>query len=411
MAKNFTYFIGFRYLWAKKQGFISLISFISVAGIALGVTALIVVISVMNGFHEDIRNRIIGTNAHVLAASYFKDGISDYREKLAAIRKIEHVKEAAPYFMGQVMVKFADRVEGIMLWGVIPGEMSKVNNLATQMIKGDIDFITKDLPDGKKGIVIGKELANMLGVDLGDELILVSPVFKQTPAGMIPKMVKMKVVGIFEVGHYEYDSSFAYVSIETAQGLFDKPDVITGMAIKADKLENAALVATEIHRNFKDIWARDWMAMNKNLFTALRIEKLAMFIILTMIVMVAAFNIASTLIMVVMRKTKDIGVLKSMGAANKDIMNIFVVQGVMTGVMGSIIGLLVGVAICTYLKIYPVSMPGGGSVYYIDKLAVAMELRDLIIIPLCSIVISFFAALYPAYQASKLDPVEAIRYE
>ena len=173
MAKNFTYFIGFRYLLAKKQGFISLISFISVAGIALGVTALIVVISVMNGFHEDIRSRIIGTNAHVLAASYYKDGIADYVEKLDAIRRIEHVKEAAPYFMGQVMVKFGDRVEGIMMWGVIPGEMSKVNNISKHMIKGDMEFVTKELPDGKRGVVIGKELANTLGADLGDEVDLI----------------------------------------------------------------------------------------------------------------------------------------------------------------------------------------------------------------------------------------------
>jgi len=411
MPKKFTYFVAFRYLRVKKQGFISLINFISVAGIAVGVMALIVVISVMNGFHQDIRDKIIGTNAHVVASSYFKDGISDYMEKVNQISKIKYVTGIAPYFMGQVMLKSGDRVEGILLWGIIPESISKVNNLNKNIIKGDIEFINKELPDGKKGILLGKELVNRLGVDLGDDIILISPVFQQTPTGLVPKIYKMKIVGIFEAGMYDYDSTFAYVSLNTAQTIFNKENEITGIAIKADKLENATYIATEIHRKFKDLWARDWMAMNKNLFSALKIEKLTMFIILTLIVVVAAFNIAATLIMIVMRKTKEIGILKSMGASNRDIMNIFIIQGVITGVIGALLGLAAGVGLCIYLKLYPISMPGGGSVYYIDKLAVAMELRDLVIIPLAAIFLSFIATLYPAYHASKLDPVEAIRYE
>jgi lipoprotein-releasing system permease protein len=412
MAKNFTYFIGLRYLNAKKQGFISIISFISFAGIALGVTALIVVISVMNGFHEDIRNRIIGTNAHVVAMPYdARAGMENYSGKLAEIEKMEHVKNAAPYFMGQVMLKYSDKVEGLVLWGVVPDSISKVNKLKDNMIKGDVDSIMKDLPGNEKGIIIGKELMNQLGIEMGDEVILISPVFQRTPSGLMPKMSKMKIVGVFEAGMYDYDSTFAYVSINTAQELFAKGDVITGIAIKTDKLENATIVATEIHRKFKDLWARDWMSMNRNLFAALRIEKLAMFIILVLIVLVAAFNIASTLIMVVMRKTKDIGILKSMGATNSDIMNIFVIQGVATGFIGAFIGFAVGLAICWYLKAYPVSMPGGGSVYYIDKLAVSVKWSEVILIPVFAVIISFFAALYPAAHASRLDPVEAIRYE
>jgi lipoprotein-releasing system permease protein len=411
MPRSFNYFIGLRYLTAKKQGFINLISFLSVAGIALGVTALIVVISVMNGFHEDIRDKIIGTNAHVVVSSYTKEGIYNYEEKTEEIKKIQHVVAAAPYYMGQVMLKYNDRVEGLVLWGVEPDSITKVNNLQKNIVKGDIDFITKELPDGKRGIILGKELMNMLGAELGDEVTVISPVFQQTAMGMIPKMSKMSVVGVFEAGMYDYDTTFAYASLDTVQKLFNKPDVATGIAIKADKLENASIVASEIHRKFTSVWARDWMSMNKNLFSALKIEKIAMFIILLLVVLVAAFNIASTLIMIVMRKTKDIGILKSMGASSRDILNIFIIQGVATGIIGSIIGFAVGVLICVYLKAYPVAMPGGGSVYYVDKLAVSLKLNEVIIIPVCSVIISFVATLYPAYQAAKLDPVEAVRYE
>ncbi|HDQ26410.1 MAG TPA: lipoprotein-releasing ABC transporter permease subunit [bacterium] len=411
MARSFNYFVGLRYMSAKKQGFLSLISFISVAGIALGVTALIVVISVMNGFHEDIRDKIIGTNAHVVAASYSKDGIKDYSKKISEIEKIQYVVDAAPYFMGQVMLKYGDKVEGIVLWGIEPVSMSKVNKLAENMIKGEVDSIMKGLKDGRRGIIIGKELSKALNVDVNDELVLISPVFRQTPAGLMPRMFNMKIVGIFEAGMYDYDSTFAYVSIKNAQELFDRDDVITGIAIKADKIENAAFVAAEIHRKYKDLWARDWMNMNKNLFSALQIEKIVMFIILILIVLVAAFNIASTLIMIVMRKTKDIGILKSMGATGGDIMNIFIIQGVSTGVIGAAVGFVAGIALCLYLQAYPISMPGGGSIYYIDKLAVSIKMAEVIIIPFAAVLISFLATLYPSYHASRLDPVEAIRYE
>ncbi|MCX7698583.1 MAG: lipoprotein-releasing ABC transporter permease subunit [Candidatus Goldbacteria bacterium] len=412
MPRRFTYFIGLRYLGAKKQGFISIISFISIAGIALGVTALIVVISVMNGFHEDIRNRIIGTNAHVIALpGNTREGIKDYNDIIKKIEEIEHVVAVAPYYMGQVMLKYSDKVDGILLWGVIPESISKVNKLSKNIIKGDIDSITKDLPNNEKGIIIGKELSLATGADIGDDVVIISPVFKKTPAGPMPKMMKMKIVGIFEAGMYDYDSTFTYVSLKTAQELFEKDDIITGIAIKTDKIENASYVASEIHRRFKNIWARDWMSMNKNLFAALKIEKIAMFIILVLIVLVAAFNIASTLIMIVMRKTKEIGVLKSIGANNRDIMNIFIIQGVATGIIGSVIGFIIGIGVCFYLKAFPISMPGGGSVYYIDKLAVSIKWQEVIIIPIVAVFISFLSTLYPAFQASRLDPVEAIRYE
>jgi len=403
--------VGLRYLWAKKKGFISLISFLSVAGITLGVWALIVVISVMNGFHEDIRDKVIGTNAHVIAQSYSREGIRDYSAMAEGIRGIKGVTAVSPYFMGQVMMKRDDKVEGLVLWGIEPSTIGSVNKLDRQIKKGELTHLEKDLPEGKHGIILGKELMNNSDLSVGDEVMIISPVFIQTPSGMVPKMEKMVIVGIFEAGMYDYDTTFAYVSISTAQKLFAKSDVATGIAVRADKLENSTAIAAEIHRQYKNIWARDWMAMNKNLFEALKIEKIAMFIILLLIVMVAAFNIASTLIMVVMRKTKDIGILKSMGASNGDVMNIFIIQGVATGIIGAVIGFGLGMLTCWYLKAFPVSMPGGGSVYYIDKLAVSVKMNEVIIIPIAAVLISFLATLYPSFHASRLDPVEAVRYE
>ena len=412
MAKPYSFFIGLRYLMAKKQGFINIISFISVAGIAIGVIALIIVISVMNGFHEDMRDKIVGSNAHVMAMSYFKDGITDYENITKKIGKIEHVAAAAPYFMAQAMVKYGDKIQGMILWGVDPASISKVNDLEKNIKKGDLESINKTLPDNKRGIILGKQIVDMIGADLGDDVILISPVFYKTPAGMMPKMSKMKIVGIFESGMNDSDSSFAYTSIETAQKLFDKgADAVTGIAVKADDIENSVFVAAEIKRKFKNIWARDWMSMNRNLFSAIQMEKFVMFIILVLIVLVAAFNIASTLIMIVMRKTKDIGILKSMGANNGDIRSIFVIQGLMTGIIGSAIGFVIGVGICLFLKALPLALPGGGGVYFIEFLPVSMKFNEVLIIPVVSIFISFLATLYPAYQASRLDPVEAIRYE
>lgn len=412
MAKKFTFFIGLRYLNARKQGFISIISFISYAGIAVGVWALVVVTSVMNGMHKDMRDKIIGSNAHVFAMPYdARAGMSNYSDKVKGIKALPHVASAAPYFIGQAMLKSGDKVEGILLWGVTPDSISQVNKLRENMVKGEADSIMKTLPGGEKGVLLGKDIISNIGAEMGDEVIVISPVFIKTPSGMMPKMSKMKIVGVFDTGMYDSNSSFAYVSIKTAQELFNKGDVITGIAVKTDSLENAGAVATEIHRKYKDIFARDWMSMNKNLFSALQIEKIAMFIILVLIVLVAAFNIASTLIMVVMRKTKDIGILKSMGAANGDIMNIFMVQGVTTGLIGSAIGFLLGLLTCWFMIIHPISLPGGGSVYYVDKLAVAVKWSEIWVIPIVSVIISFLAALYPAAHASGLDPVESIRYE
>ncbi len=409
--KSYNFFVGLRYLWAKKKGFISLISFLSVAGITLGVWALIVVISVMNGFHEDIRDKVIGTNAHVIAQSYTREGISDYAKMVEGISKIKGVEAVSPYFMGQVMMKRDEKVEGLVLWGIEPSTIGKVNKLDRQIKKGELSHLEKELAGGRRGIILGKELMNNSDLSVGDEIIVISPVFVQTPSGMVPKMEKMVIVGVFEAGMYDYDTTFAYVSMSTAQKLFGKNDVATGIAVRADKLENSAAIAAEIHRQYKTVWARDWMAMNKNLFEALKIEKIAMFIILLLIVMVAAFNIASTLIMIVMRKTKDIGILKSMGATNGDIMNIFIIQGVTTGIIGAVTGFVMGIATCWYLKAFPISMPGGGSVYYIDKLAVSVKMNEVIIIPVAAVIISFLATLYPSFHASRLDPVEAVRYE
>jgi lipoprotein-releasing system permease protein len=406
-----------RYLKAKrKESFISLISVISVAGVALGVMALIVVMSVMNGFRQDIREKIIGAQAHVMVASYDQGGIPDWQDVVKRAEKDHRVVSISPYLTNQVMLKHDNHVEGVMLWGVDPAREAKVTRLKENMKMGRLEGLNRP-PDSPanplrgRGIILGLELAQKLGVLTGDEITVIAPVFKTTAAGTLPKVATFKVVGVFEAGMYEFDATFAYISLDTAQTLFEQPGSVNGMAIKVDDLEHAPAVARDLQRNATNFWARDFMSLNRNLATALETEKLVMFIILIMIVMVAAFNIASTLIMVVMEKKRDIGVLKAMGASNRSIMRLFMLDGAFIGIGGTVLGLAGGLLACLLLKLYPLHIPGGGSVYYIENLPVATQTGDVVMIVALTLTVCLFSTIYPAWQASRLDPVEAIRYE
>lgn len=409
--------LALRYLKAKRQeGFISLISVLSIAGVALGVMALIVVMSVMNGFRQDIREKIIGAQAHVMIASYDQGGIDNWQAVVKRAEDHPQVVAVSPYLANQVMLKKDHHVEGVVLWGIDPNKENSVTQLSQNMKAGQISSLLdppqfEQNPLRERSIILGVEVARKLGVLVGDQITVMAPVFKMTAAGMTPKVATFEVTGLFEVGMYEYDSTFAYISIETAQLLFEQPNTVNGMAIRVSRLELARKVANDMQAASMGYWARDFMAMNRNLATALQTEKVVMFIILIMIVMVAAFNIASTLIMVVMEKKKDIGVLKAIGASSRSIRKVFMYKGGLIGFGGALIGLSLGLITCWLLQLYPLKIPGGGVVYYIETLPVATDPIDVLLIAGATFVVCLLSTIYPAWQASKLDPVEAIRYE
>jgi len=409
---SFEYFIGRRYLRAKrKQAFISLITILSTAGIAVGVMALIVVIAVMSGFESDLKSRILGGQSHIVLMRH-GGPFTEYRKILKDVEKIDGVKSATPVIYTQVMLRAASRVSGAVLRGIDPESAGRViktlDKVSLHNPKAGMGESTdNDVP----GIVLGKELANNLGVSKGDTIYLISPRGMISPIGHLPAMKRFRLTGFFESGMYDYDGSFAYINIDQAQKILRMGNSVTGIEIRVDNMYNAREIAQKIVSNLGfPFWARDWMQMNQNLFTALKLEKTVMFIILTLIVLVAAFNIASTLIMMVMEKTRDIAILKAMGATDKSIKKIFVFKGMVIGTVGTILGVIFGFVLCTILKHYKIAELTGDIYYFTTKLPVRLEFFDVVIIVSAALVICFFATIYPARQASRLDPVEAIRY-
>jgi lipoprotein-releasing system permease protein len=405
MAMPFELFISFRYLKAKrKQTVISLITFISMAGVALGVMALIIVLAVMTGFQNDMRDKILETNAHVVVLSHESEGIGNYWEVISKAEEVPEVVAVAPFIYSQVMLSSSRNAMGVVLRGIDPNAEIRVTRLARNMVEGTLT----DLEDG---IVIGKELATSMGVYEGDDITVISPVGRMTPMGSAPRMRKLRVAGVFDSGMYEYDTGLAYVSLETARGFFDLGPVVTGLQVRVADIFNAKEVAAEIQSALGfPYYTRDWMEMNKNLFSALKLEKLAMFIILILIILVAAFNIISTLVMMVLEKHKDIGILKSMGATGKSIMTIFLIEGLTIGFVGTVIGLAGGVLTCWVADTYHL-IKLQADIYYISYLSFKIQPLDLVLVCSASVLISILATLYPAWQASQLDPVEALRYE
>lgn len=407
MNLSYELFIGLRYLKAKrKQTFISLITMISMAGVAVGVWALIVVLSVMTGFEEDLRNKILGTNSHIVIIDRGEGAIKDYKNIIPKIEKVEHVISATPFIYNQVMLTTESGVSGVVLRGIDPSEEGKVTDIKKNIKDGSLEALNE-----KQGIIIGKELSKRLLAFVGNKITVVSPLGTLGPMGTIPKMKVFEVVGIFESGMYEYDSTLAYISIKDAQQFFNMGDSVSGIEVRLDDIYIAKGISEKIQSMLGfPYWARDWGQMNRNLFSALALERIAMFIILTLIVLVAAFNIVSTLIMIVMEKNKDIAILMSMGATKKGIMKIFVINGLMIGVVGTIIGVAAGYFSCIILAKYQfIKLPS--DIYYISHLPVKMKLFNIIIIAISAVGISFLATIYPSYQAAKLDPAEALRYE
>jgi lipoprotein-releasing system permease protein len=405
-------FISLRYLKAKrKQVFISVITFLSMAGVGLGVMALVVVLSVMRGFEDDLKGKILGTNAHLVILQHGAP-IRDYRDIVQKVKGVEGVVAATPFIFTQAMITSESNAHGIVLRGIDPATAGGVINIEKTLKKGTLDILgEKEDSSAQPGVFIGKELAQNLGVMLDDTVVVVSPTGALAPMGLGPPMKKFKIKGIFDSGMYEYDTSLAYISLKSAQKFLGMEDAVSGVEVKVRDLYGVKEIARKVQKELGfPFWTKDWMQMNRSLFAALKLERMVMFIILVLIVLVAAFGIVSTLIMVVMEKNKDIAILKSMGATARSIMRIFILEGLIIGVVGTALGLIGGYAVCQILASYPfISLPR--DVYYISHLPVKMSGMDFFLIALSAMGISFLATLYPSWQASRLDPAEALRYE
>lgn len=409
---QFEFFIGARYLRAKqKQAFISLITMLSIAGVTLGVMALIIVIAVMAGFESDLKSRILSVNSHIVVMRH-GGGFTDYSKIIDWIDGVKDVEASTPFILSQIMIRSASGMSGAVLRGIAPESAGKVITSISQDGLKSLSPRTAAKPSATDvpGVVLGKELMKNLAVAKGDTIHILSPRGMISPAGLIPVMKRFQVVGEFESGMYEYDGSLAYILLSEAQKFLHMEDAITGIEVRVNDIYKARQISETISSNLGfPYWGRDWTQMNRNLFSALKLEKTVMFIILALIILVAAFNIASSLIMMVMEKTKDIAILKAMGATDQSIRRIFVFKGMTIGVIGTALGVSLGFVLCKLLEHYKfIELPG--DVYYITKLPVLLKTFDVVSIAAASLIICFIATLYPARQASKLNPVEAIRY-
>ena len=427
---SYELFVSLRHLSAKKsQKFISLNTWISIAGVGLGVMALIVVIAVMSGFSKDLRDKILGTNSHVVVSNMNRTMVEKYNDILEKVRSVEGVTAAAPFIMNQVMLINGDRVSGIVVRGIDPEKEETVSDLGKNMVSGVVSDlkikssffkgVKGERKKNRAGIILGKELSRRMSVEIGDIVSMVSPVSRVTPVGLIPRMKLFKVVGVFESGMYEYDANLSFILLKSAQKFFSMKNGVSGIEVRVADIEQAGNIASAIQKELGFPYlVRDWMRMNRNLFSALKLEKIVMFIILVLIIFVAAFNIVSTLFMLVTEKAKEIAILKSMGANCSSIIKIYSYQGLVIGLVGTLLGCVVGFAIVPNLNeivglievIFGiVAFPS--DVYYLDRLPSKIQYIDSLLIVIFSIVICLVASLYPAWRASKLDLVDGLRYE
>jgi lipoprotein-releasing system permease protein len=432
LAAPYEIYIGLRYLRAKRrQRTISLNTFVSIAGITLGVAALIGTLGIMTGFKEDLQAKILGTTSHIVVQDRTKDGMAGYDALVGQVETVPHVVAATPFVLRQVLLTSQSGVQGIVLRGIDPAKEVRVTELGKNIKAGRLSDLTMSVqapaadkstadtatnPDPKTpvtsahpGIVLGKELSLRLGALVGDNVNVVSPVGPVSAIGMVPKIRVFTVVAVFESGMFEYDSSLAYIGLEESQKFFNMNHAVTGIEVKVDEIFQAAEIARDIERAVGfPYWARDWMQLNRNLFSALKLEKTMMFLLLVLITLVASFNIVSTLTMIVTEKQREIAILKAMGATRQAIMRIFMLNGLIIGLTGTVIGIPLGY---TFLWLIENYWTFDQTVYYIAHIPVHVQAVDVVLVSVSAILISFAATLYPSYQAAKLDPAAALRYE
>jgi lipoprotein-releasing system permease protein len=411
----FELFVGLRYTRAKRRNhFISFISLVSMLGIALGIAALITVMSVMNGFEREIRTRILGVASHLQVLGI--DGqLADWRKVAAEARTNPEVVGAAPFVAAQGLLSSGSQVRGVFVRGVVPALEDEVADFASHMQAGRLS----DLRAGEFGIVLGSDLARGLRVQVGDRVTLIAPQGQVTPAGLVPRLKQFRVVGTFTVGHFEYDSGLALVRMEDAQVLYRLGDAASGVRLKLRDLYRAPRVARELERTITSrAYVTDWTQQNANYFRAIQIEKRMMFIILTLIIAVAAFNLVSTLVMVVTDKLPDIAILRTLGASPGSIMKVFMVQGTVIGVVGTMLGVALGVVLSLNIDVVVPAIERAfhfqilsREVYYISELPSQLEAKDVWMVALVALGLSFVATIYPSWRAARVNPAEALRYE
>ncbi|WP_245809350.1 lipoprotein-releasing ABC transporter permease subunit [Desulfamplus magnetovallimortis] len=417
---SFEFVIAGRYLRARrKEGFISLISMLSVAGVMVGVMALVVVIAVMSGAETEFRERILGVEPHILVMEYsgMFNNYPDAEKKVLLMERTaasyRDIISVSPLVFGQAMIRTSSGMSGAVLRGIDPESgISMIKGYSTDDLKkllGEDRLALDPSSAAFPGIILGRELARNIGVKEGDKIILMSTGGILSPVGHMPSMKRFEVVGLFESGMYEYDTSLVYVNIRSAQSLMGMGSRISAMGVWVDDIYGASAVKDAIVDTLDyPYYARDWMEINQSLFSALKLEKTAMFVILTLIILVAAFNIASALIMMVMEKTRDIAVFKAMGATDRMVRKIFMIQGMIIGLSGTVMGTVTGVIVCFLLKKYEfIELPAA---YPFSTLPVQLEAADVILIAAASFIICLVSTLYPSYKASRTNPVEALRY-
>ena len=408
---SFEFFVARRYLFSKqKQAFIYVISLMSVLGVALGVAALVVVLGVYNGLTTDMREKILGANAHGVVLSSLPDGFSLDPEVMDRILDTPGVRGATPFIYSEVMLSAGTGVKGLILRGIDPIGAPKVLSMLQTIKRGSVaDLASKISPPG---IILGEELTKRLGLALGSRINLLSPSGQRSSTGFQPRIRPFTVVGIFKTGMYEYDSSMAFLSLSACRDLLGlAPDYLSGIEITVEDLFRADEVTAALNERVGyRFYARSWMDMNANLFAALKLEKIGMFILLAMVVLIGSFSIVATLVMLVMEKTKDIAVMMSMGATRGMIRRIFMYQGLMIGFVGTMLGYALGLSVGYLLKKYQfIKLPE--NVYTLDHLPIIITVPDVLIIGASAMLLCFLSTLYPARQASRLKPAEALRYE
>ncbi|NOZ52325.1 MAG: lipoprotein-releasing ABC transporter permease subunit [Gammaproteobacteria bacterium] len=416
MFKPLELFVGLRYIRAKRRNqFISFISFSSMLGIALGVTALITVLSVMNGFVTELRERILGMASHITVSGY-EGELKEWRSLADEIVKSQpRVVGLAPYIRMEGMLTYGQEVKGIIIRGILPSEEPQVSNVWEKMLNGRLS----DLQPGKYNIILGKGLARSLGVITGDKVTLVTPQAMTTPAGILPRLKRFTVVGVFEVGHNDYDTAMAFIHIDDAAKLFRMDDSVTGVRLKLDDLFDAPKVRQELSQSLSGLyWLSDWTLQHANFFRAVNIEKRMMFFILMLIVAVAAFNIMASLVMVVTDKQADIAILRTLGTKPGSIMVIFLIQGAIIGVIGNVLGAIGGVSLALNVEVvvpfierlFGVDfMPA--EVYYISDFPSELHWDDVLQIVSVAFLLSILFTIYPAWRGARTQPAEALRYE